>query len=164
MCKTLKSRHDIDDDQELTDMWEQLDNCLRRLGTRNETHWYLRCKGGQQHNTICGFVAEWQANKGRHGSADPDSNHERYLRSSCVSLCTSIVSCLNTINAVCCNALLNCENQYQHTSTPRMDTDCLCMSHGIMTTSTSHKAPGPLLLPDLPHLLYTPPMVLTYSV
>ena len=100
MCKTLKSRHDIDDEKELTDMWEQLDNCVRKLGARNETHWYLRCKGGKQHNTICGFVAEWQANHSRNDSADPDSNHERYIGSSHVTLCTSAgaVFCLNTVD------------------------------------------------------------------
>ena len=76
MCKTLKSRHDIDDAKELNDMWEQLDNCLRTTGARNDIHWYLRCNDGRQHNTICGFMAEWQASK---GSAVADSSPERYV-------------------------------------------------------------------------------------
>ena len=79
MCKTLKSRHDIDDAKELTDMWEQLDNCLRTMGTRNDVHWYLRCKDGRQHNTICRFVAEWQASK---ASAAADISPERYVATS----------------------------------------------------------------------------------
>lgn len=79
MCKNLKSRHDIDDEKELSDMWEKLDNCLLTTGMCDDICWYLRCRGGQQHNTICGFVAEWQASK---GSAAVDISHERYIASS----------------------------------------------------------------------------------
>ena len=75
MCNSLRRRHSIIDHEELTDIWEQLDNCLRKTGVSNDT-WYLRCKGGQQHSTICRFVAEWQARK---GSTTAHNSPERYI-------------------------------------------------------------------------------------
>ena len=104
MCKTLKSRDSIDDERELTSMWEQLDNCLRTLGLRGETHWYLRCKGGEQHSTIRSFVTEWKASKER--KPWPETSHDRYI--SCASPHAPSMTALQVFKErMHCNAMLS---------------------------------------------------------
>lgn len=77
LCLALKSRHGMGDDEELQEVWEDLDYCERKQYIKGGQSWSLKSKDGQKHNTVKGFVAEWRARKGNSSQCAADDPADR---------------------------------------------------------------------------------------